>query len=58
MSMSYETYMSLDNLGKVNISSYDYENGESIFTSYTLDDIKDWGEINKNRITVNYSRVR
>jgi len=58
MSMSYETYMDLDNFGKVDISTYDYENGEATFTSYTLDDIKEWGEKNKDRITINYSKVR
>ncbi len=58
MSMSYETYMDLHSFGKVYISTYDYENGEANFTSYTLDDIKEWGEKNKDRITINYSKVR
>jgi len=58
MSMSYETYMDLDSFGKVDISTYDYENGEARFTSNTLDDIKEWGEKNEDKITINYSRVR
>jgi hypothetical protein len=37
---------------------YDYENGEATFTSYKLDDIKEWGEKNKDRIIINYSKVR
>lgn len=58
MSMSYKTYMDLDIFGKVDISTYDYENGEATFTSYELDDIKEWGEKNKDRIIINYSKVR
>jgi hypothetical protein len=50
--------MDLDTFGKVDISTYDYENGEATFTSYTLDDIREWGEKNKDRITINYSKVR
>jgi hypothetical protein len=56
--MSYETYMDLDSFGKVDISTYDYENGEAKFTSYKLDDIKEWGKKNKDRIIINYSKVR
>ena len=58
MSMSYETYRDLDSFGKVDISIYDYENGEARFTSYTLDNIKEWGEKNKDRIAINYSKVK
>ena len=58
MSMSYETYRDLDSFGKVDISTYDYENGEARFTSYTLDNIKEWGEKNKDRIAINYSKVK
>ena len=57
MSMSYETFMDLDNFGKVDISTYDYENGEAKFTSYSLDNIKKWGENNKDKIHINYSRL-
>jgi hypothetical protein len=57
MSMSYQTFIDLDIIGKVNISSYDYENGEARFTSYTLDNIKEWGEKNKDKIIINYSKV-
>ena len=58
MSMSYDTYMDLDSFGKVDISRYNYKNGEATFTSYTLDNIREWGEKNKDRITINYSKVR
>ena len=51
-------YMDLDSFGKVDISTYDYENGEAKFTSYKLDDIKEWGKKNKDRIIINYSKVR
>ena len=57
MSMSYEVFQDLDNFGKVDISSYDYENGEARFTSYNLERIKEWGERNKDRIIINYSRL-
>ena len=57
MTMSYETYMDLDSFGKVDVSTYDYENGEAGFTSSTLDNIKEWGEKNKDKISINYSRV-
>ena len=52
MSMSYETYIDLDSFGKVDISTYDYENGEARFISSTLDDIRDWGEKNKDKIII------
>lgn len=54
MKMSYETFMDLDSFGNVDISTYDYENGEARFTSYTLDKIKEWGEKNKDRVRINY----
>jgi hypothetical protein len=57
MSMSYETFMDLDNFGKVDISTYDYENGEAKFTSYSLDNIKEWSENNKDKVHINYSRL-
>jgi ribosomal protein S27AE len=57
MSMSYDTFMDLDNFGKVDISTYDYENGEAKFTSYSLDNIKEWGENNKDKVHINYSRL-
>ena len=47
-----------DSFGKVDVSMYDYENGEATFTSNTLDYIREWGEKNKDRITVNYSRIK
>ena len=52
MSMSYETYIDLDSFSKVDISTYDYENGEARFTSSTLDNIRDWGEKNKDKIII------
>jgi hypothetical protein len=55
--MSYETFMDLDNFGKVDISTYDYENGEAKFTSYSLDNIKEWSENNKDKVHINYSRL-
>ena len=58
MVMSYSLWESLDLHGKVDISSYDYENGRGTFTSYTLDNIKEWGEKNKDTIIVNYSKVK
>lgn len=58
MCMRYETFMDLDNFGKVDISTYDYENGAARFTSYSLDKIKEWGEKNKDKITINYSKLR
>jgi hypothetical protein len=57
MSMSYDTFMDLDNSGKVDISTYDYENGEAKFTSYSLDNIKEWSENNKDKVHINYSRL-
>ena len=57
MSMSYEVFQDLDSFGKVDISSYDYENGEARFTANTLDEIEEWGEKNKDRIIINYSRL-
>ena len=57
MSMSYETFMSLDNFGKVDISSYDYQNGDAKFTANKLADIIKWGEENKDKIKINYSSV-
>lgn len=57
MSMSYDVFEDLDSFGKVDTSTYDYENGEARFTSYSLDDIKDWGEKNKDIITINYSNL-
>ena len=58
MVMSYSLWENLDLHGKVDISSYDYENGRGTFTSYTLDNIKEWGEKNKDTIIVNYSKVK
>jgi hypothetical protein len=58
MSMSYDVFQDLDSFGKVDISTYDYENGEARFTADSLDDIKDWGEKNKDRITLNYSELK
>jgi hypothetical protein len=58
MVMSYSVWEDLDSNGKVDISSYNYENGKAIFSSYTLDNIKEWGEKNKDRIIVNYSKVK
>lgn len=57
MSMSYEVFQDLDSFGKVDASSYDYENGEARFTAYTLDEIEEWGEKNKDRIVIDYSRL-
>lgn len=54
MSMSYATYMSLDKFGKVDISTYDYHNGEGRFSSYSLNDIKQWAEENKNIINITF----
>jgi hypothetical protein len=57
MKMSYETWQDLDYFGKVDNSRYDYANGEATFTSNTLDNIKEWGEKNKNKIIINYSKI-
>lgn len=54
MSMTYDTYMSLDKFGKVDISTYDYLNGVATFTSYSLDDIKQWAEENKSIINIKF----
>jgi hypothetical protein len=58
MVMSYSVWEDLDSRHKVDISSYNYENGKAMFSSYTLDNIKEWGEKNKDRIIVNYSKVK
>jgi len=61
MTMGYETFTSLDNWSSgagVSISHYDYETGKSNFTAYTLEDIKLWGEKNKDKITLNYSNLK
>lgn len=58
MKMSYETWQDLDFNHKVDISQYDYENGEATWTSYTIDNIKEWGDKNKDRIVIDYSKVK
>ena len=58
VTMRYETFIDLDSFGKVDISTYDYEDGMACFTSYTLDLIKEWGEKNKDRIIINYSKLK
>ena len=57
MKMSYETFQNLDSFGKVDISTYDYEDGEARFTSYSLKDIKEWGEENEDKITINFYKL-
>lgn len=56
MKMSYETFQNLDFNHKVDISTYDYENGEATWTSYKLEHIKEWAEKYKDKIIVDYSK--
>jgi hypothetical protein len=58
MKIRYETWQDLDSNHSVDISKYDYSNGEATWTSYVLDNIKKWGEENKNRIIINYSKLK
>jgi hypothetical protein len=53
MSISYGAWEDLDSNREVDISTYDYENGNARWTSYTLDQIKKWGEKNKDKIIIN-----
>lgn len=57
MQVSYELWQDLDINSKVDISMYSYENGECTWTSYTIESIKEWGEINKDKITIDYSKL-
>jgi len=52
-SISYGAWEDLDSNREVEISTYDYENGNARWTSYTLDQIKKWGEKNKDKIIIN-----
>ena len=52
-SISYSAWEDLDSNREVDISTYDYENGNARWTSYTLDQIKKWGEKNKDKIIIN-----
>ena len=40
MSISYDAWEDLDSNREVDISTYDYDNGQAKWTSYTLDQIK------------------
>ena len=45
MSMKYDTFQDLDDYGgesNVSTSSYDYEDGSSVFLADSIDDIKKW----------------
>jgi hypothetical protein len=53
MSISYGTWEDLDSNKEVDISTYEYDNGQAKWTSYTLDQIKKWGEKNKDKIIIN-----
>jgi hypothetical protein len=52
-SISYGAWEDLDSNREVDISTYDYENGNARWTSYTLEQIKKWGEKNKDKIIIN-----
>jgi len=56
MLMSYELWQSLDSHGKVDISGYDYSNGECSFSSYTIESIKEWERENKDKIVIEYNK--
>jgi hypothetical protein len=58
MKIKYETWEDLNLRDVVDISQYDYNNGEARWTSYTLDNIKKWEEKNKDIITINYSKLK
>jgi hypothetical protein len=53
MSISYGVWEELDSNREVEISRYEYDNGKATWTSYTLDQIKKWGEKNKDKIIIN-----
>lgn len=57
MKMSYEIWRDLDMNRIVDISTYDYENGNASFISDTLDNVRKWGEKNKDRIIIDYSEI-
>jgi hypothetical protein len=58
MKISYETWEDLASFNKVGMSSYDYENGEAIWMSNSLDDIKEWADKNSDKIIVDYSKLK
>lgn len=55
MEITYHKWERLDSNKKVDISTYDYTNGKAIFTSYSLNLIKEWEQENQNEIQIDYS---
>jgi hypothetical protein len=53
MSITYDAWEELDSNKEVDISTYDYNNGQAKWTSYTLEQINKWGEKNKDKIIIN-----
>lgn len=58
MGMSYETWQDLDSHLKVDVSSYDYENGHARFVSDNIDLIKEWERKNSDKIIVDYTTIK
>ena len=54
MNISYDAFMDLGSGGNVAYTSYDYTTGEALWTSDSLEQIKQWEEDNQDKIKVIY----
>ena len=55
MDISYDAFINLGTDGTVDYNSYDYTTGEAVWTSNSLEQIKQWEKDNQDKIKVVYS---